>query len=172
MRLLGRFFLIICCVFAVIVKLHANEVGECDYLKLYVGDTKFSDNCEPEDAFNKVKRDAEHGNEIALYILGRIYELGGSGFGLEMVESDLDKSMQYYKKSADKGYAEGQFAYASRVARMHGISTPREVNFLFCKAAMQGHYAARVNIEVFLKYKKFPITWKQYCNDIVKGDAH
>jgi len=36
-----------------------NEINKCDHLKLYIGDTRFSDKRDPIIAFKRVKNDAE-----------------------------------------------------------------------------------------------------------------
>jgi TPR repeat protein len=90
----------------------------------------------------QLKIDAEKGDPKAQYELGNAYS-----------SSDPDQAFSLYKKSADQGYADGQFAYAemmkngyiSRASGRHervNADAPKAAQF-YHKAAIQGHCRAQ-----------------------------
>ncbi|PKK76321.1 HCP-like protein [Rhizophagus irregularis] len=60
-------------------------------------------NKEPKLAFYWYEKAANNGNMVCMYYLGTYYEIGK-----DHVEKDIDKAIDWYKKSAEQGYEDAQ----------------------------------------------------------------
>ncbi len=92
----------------------------------------------PAKAVEFYERAAALDNELALCILGEIYEHGDAG-----VTKDLKKAAQYYERAAKRGLAEAEYATGRCYLNGIGVSKNFEKarDYLY-RAAEQKHYRA------------------------------
>ncbi|HKU17654.1 MAG TPA: hypothetical protein VJP80_00075 [Candidatus Saccharimonadales bacterium] len=129
-------------------------------------------NCKPQDAFARLKELAKKDDPKALYMLGNIYDYGGSAFGLPDVKPDSHLAMQYFERSAKGGYAEAQSVLAWYYWRDYGETRQKEAIFWACSAAMQNYPNAVAGIRLQIKVARTKQTVAQYCAPILKSLPH
>jgi hypothetical protein len=139
------------------------QVTPCDRLAAHPSDTqKLSAGVTQEEIDVAAARDACHkalvehpGDGRILYELSRTYSAGG----------DAVLGLSYLRKSAEAGYAQGQFILASSL--IHGAdSHPCEGGRMLARAARQRHFPSKIALAV---------TWLngslKSCNlDVTEGE--
>lgn len=126
-------------------------------------------------AFNRIQELAKQKDPEALYILGRVYELGGNHFGLTNVKENVHLAQKYYLESARLGYAEAQNEMGWWYAHFYAFKD-KNSHFWFCKAALQHNDNAISNLQAKIAYShsfegKLEMTWQQFCKPIIaKGE--
>lgn len=93
---------------------------------------------------------AQKGNPVAQWWVGSFYERGEGG-----VEKNYESAFEWYKKSANQGYAKAQAALAFFYENGLGTNVDNRLAFLFYKkAADQGHSGAQRNLGLFYELGK------------------
>jgi len=124
--------------------------------------------CKPNEALSTTIARAKQGNPKALYILGRLYELGGKTFGLPQIKWSNALAERYYLESARRGYVQAQAAIGWMYGKYRAGQKRGQSQFWFCKAAEQYNDAAIVNIRDEINYERSKKTWQEYCKPILK----
>ena len=126
-------------------------------------------NCKPEEAFERLNTLAKRGNPKALYMLSRIYDMGGEYFGLPQIKRNGDLTMQYLLKSAEGGYAKAQAALGVFYWRDYRETRERDALYWECRAAAQNDYEGIVNIKMHIVASGQKQTISQFCVPILKS---
>lgn len=126
-------------------------------------------NCKPQDAFARLTTLAEEGNSKALYMLARIYDMGGEYFGLPKIKQNGDLVMQYLLQSARGGYAEAQATLGVFYWRDYRETREHDALYWECRAALQNNYEGVVNIKMHIEASGQKQTISQYCAPILKS---
>ena len=124
-------------------------------------------NCKPQDAFTRLEELAKRDDPKALYMLGRVYDLGGDAFGLPIVKQDYDLAMRYYVQSAKLGYAEAQDTIGLYYWKFYHGTRIKEANYWACRAAIQNYPPAVAGIQLANKVAGLSETVQQYCARIL-----
>lgn len=126
-------------------------------------------NCKPEEAFERLNTLAKGGNPKALYMLSRIYDMGGEYYGLPQIKRNGDLTMQYLLKSAEGGYAKAQATLGVFYWRDYRETRGRDALYWECRAAAQNDYAGTINIKMHIAASGQKQTISQYCAPILKS---
>ena len=140
----------------------------CKNPKFGVAEEGFA-NCKPEDAFARLKELAKSNNPKAMYMLGRIYMLGGGSFNLPTVSKNSGLAMKYFRRSAESGYAEAQVVLSWYYWRGYHDTRQKEALYWACRAAMQNYPNAVAGIQLQIKVAGLNQTVSQYCAPILKS---
>ncbi len=126
-------------------------------------------NCKSEDAFVRLSALAKRDDPKALYMLSRIYEMGGKYFGLPSIKQDGDVSMKYLLHSAKGGYAEAQATLGVFYWRDYRETREHDALYWECRAALQNNYEGIVNTQMHIQATGKAQTVQQYCAPILKS---
>ena len=126
-------------------------------------------NCKPQDAFARLQELAKHDDPKALFMLGRVYNLGGNDFGLPNIKQDYDLAMKYFVRSAKLGYAESQDTIARYYGKFYHGKRDKESAYWACRAAVQNYPAAVAGMELQIKVANLKQTVSQFCTPILKS---
>ena len=126
-------------------------------------------NCKPQDAFARLQELAKQGDPKALFMLGRVYNLGGEDFDLPNIKQNYDLAMEYFVRSARLGYGEAQSTIALYYWRGYNETRQKEALYWWCRAALQSDYAGLVNIQMQIKVSGRKQTVPRYCAPILKS---
>ena len=126
-------------------------------------------NCKPQDAFARLEELAKRNDPKALYMLGRVYNLGGDAFGLPNIKQNYDLAMKYFLRSARLGYAEAQDTIGRYYWRYYHGTKIKEANYWACRAAMQNYPPAVAGVQLANKVAGINETVQQYCAPILKS---
>jgi TPR repeat protein len=90
---------------------------------------------------------ASNGDVNAQYELGRAYEYGGFDEFGEEVRADKKQAVEWYRKSAELGYAKAQSALASMYQYGHGVrKSQKQAFYWYKKSADQGCDSAQASL--------------------------
>lgn len=145
-----------------------GSISACKNPEFGIAEEGFS-NCKPRDAFARLEELAKHDDPKALYMLGRVYNLGGDDFGLPNIKQNYDLAMNYFVRSARLGYGEAQSTIALYYWRGYNETRQQEAVYWWCRAAVQGNYAGVVNIKMRIKASGEKQAISQYCTPILKS---
>lgn len=145
-----------------------TEANPCKYPKFGIAEEGFS-NCKPQDAFARLQELAKRNDPKALYMLGRVYNLGGDYFSLPNVMQNYNRAMKYYVRSAKLGYAEAQATIALYYWRFYHGTRDRESAYWACRAAIQNYPNSVAGIQLQIKVAGLKQTVSQYCAPILKS---
>jgi TPR repeat protein len=126
-------------------------------------------NCKPEDAFARLQELAKQNDPKALYMVGRVYNLGGDDFGLPSIKQNYDLSMKYFVRSAKLGYAEAQDTISLYYWRFYHETRTKEAAYWACRAAVQNNPSAVAGVKLQIKIDDLKQTVAQYCAPILKA---
>lgn len=126
-------------------------------------------NCKPEDAFARLEVLAKHNDPKAIYMLSRIYDMGGGYFGLPEIRQNGALTMQYLLQSAKAGYAEAQATLGVFYWRDYRETREHDALYWECRAALQNNYEGIVNIQMHIQAAGKAQTIQQYCAPILKS---
>jgi TPR repeat protein len=104
-----------------------------------------------------LKISAETGNYLGECNYGRSFETGDGGFTI-----NLDKAIEYYKKSNEKGYFRSQNFLAS-IYRDRNINDPESFDLYFL-AAKQGYCYAQFNVGLLLDEGNIPNNYGDFID--------
>ena len=94
---------------------------------------------EPLVGLKKLLAEAGSGTADSKYAVGQCYEKG-----LHETKPDLSAAAEWYRKAADQGHSEAQFALAAALERLPTTQNVAEIAEWYRKAAQQGHPDAQV----------------------------
>lgn len=126
-------------------------------------------NCKPQDAFARLQELAKQGDPKALFMLGRVYNLGGEDFDLPNIKQNYDLAMEYFVRSAKLGYAEAQDTIARYYEKYYRDTRDKEAAYWACRAAMQNYPPAVAGIRLQIKVSGENETVPRYCAPILKS---
>lgn len=135
--------------------------------KLRLQGTRFV-GCDSEAAYMEARRLAEAGDANALFILGRIYELGGKDFNLPEIREDFNAAKQYYLKAARLGNADAEEAIAFIYLKWYRNTREPEGRYWQCVAATNGNLEAKLNIQNEMAYEQLNDSIDNYCVSVLK----
>lgn len=146
----------------------AKDDNPCKSPEFGIAEEGFA-NCTPPDAFARLQELAKQDDPKALYMLGRVYNMGGDDFGLPKVKQNYNQAMKYFVRSAKLGYAEAQDTIARYYGRYYRDTRDRESAYWACRAAMQNYPPAVTGIQLQIKVAGLKQTVSQYCAPILKS---
>lgn len=126
--------------------------------------------CRPMAAYRMAQELAKKGDPKALFILGRIYELGGKPFGLQNVKEDFELAQKYFLASARKDYTEAQATIGWIYSKYYGDTKELEGLYWFCKAASKNNEEAIGNLDVYVKDHHINQSRSDFCQPILKQE--
>lgn len=138
---------------------------ECDEITL-----KNYEQCEMPDDLKRTFRQADNGDAIAAYTLGRLYQEGGRSPTTNLIKKDIEKAALYYEISARRGYMSAQSQLAWLLHKYFLPIRKEERDYWDCKAALQNSSTSIISLTNELAVTKTHDTWEAFCADVLPKD--